>query len=204
MDELFRQTRAVYVNDPIESEAFTKQIAFNVIPHCDVFMDDGATREEWKMAVESRKIKRLRGFAIYLWAAMRALRAYEQPFFEVSWTDGEGHVHEAAMPMLLVSIGNTKRTGGAFYLTPEAVMDDGLLDLAYAEAKSRLGILNLLPRAMTMTGLQGQKGVRFGRLQSARIALRKPVPVHTDGEVLAHEVEKLKVAVQPGRLQVIV
>ena len=56
MDELFRQTRAVYVNDPIESEAFTKQIAFNVIPHCDVFMDDGATREEWKMAVESRKI----------------------------------------------------------------------------------------------------------------------------------------------------
>ena len=56
MDELFRQTRAVYVNDPIENEAFTKQIAFNVIPHCDVFMDDGATREEWKMAVESRKI----------------------------------------------------------------------------------------------------------------------------------------------------
>lgn len=56
MDELFRQTRAVYVNDPIESEAFTKQIAFNVIPHCDVFMDDGATREEWKMVVESRKI----------------------------------------------------------------------------------------------------------------------------------------------------
>ena len=56
MDELFRQTRAVYVNDPIESAAFAKQIAFNVIPHCDVFMDDGATREEWKMAVESRKI----------------------------------------------------------------------------------------------------------------------------------------------------
>lgn len=159
---------------------------------------------EAQVTVESRKIKRLRGFAIYLWAAMRALRAYEQPFFEVSWTDGEGHVHEAAMPMLLVSIGNTKRTGGAFYLTPEAVMDDGLLDLAYAEAKSRLGILNLLPRAMTMTGLQGQKGVRFGRLQSARIALRKPVPVHTDGEVLTHKVEKLTVAVQPGRLQVIV
>jgi aspartate-semialdehyde dehydrogenase len=56
MDELFNQTRSVYVNDPIKKEQFTKQIAFNVIPHIDVFMDDGATKEEWKMAVETRKI----------------------------------------------------------------------------------------------------------------------------------------------------
>jgi aspartate-semialdehyde dehydrogenase len=56
MDELFTQTRGVYVNDPIVKEQFTKQIAFNVIPHIDVFMDDGSTKEEWKMAVETRKI----------------------------------------------------------------------------------------------------------------------------------------------------
>src|SRR5277367_5267614 len=56
MDELFNQTRAVYVNDPIKPEVLTKQIAFNVIPHIDVFMDDGSTKEEWKMAVETRKI----------------------------------------------------------------------------------------------------------------------------------------------------
>jgi aspartate-semialdehyde dehydrogenase len=56
MDELFRQTRGVYVNDPIVKEQFTKQIAFNVIPHIDVFMDDGSTKEEWKMVVETRKI----------------------------------------------------------------------------------------------------------------------------------------------------
>jgi aspartate-semialdehyde dehydrogenase len=56
MDELFNQTRAVYVNDPIVKERFTKQIAFNVIPHIDVFMDDGFTKEEWKMAAETRKI----------------------------------------------------------------------------------------------------------------------------------------------------
>ena len=56
MDELFSQTRSIYVNDPLKSEEFTKQIAFNVIPHIDVFMDDGATKEEWKMAVETRKI----------------------------------------------------------------------------------------------------------------------------------------------------
>src|ERR1700733_5506030 len=56
MDELFSQTRSVYVNDPIKPETLTKQIAFNVIPHIDVFMQDGATKEEWKMAVETRKI----------------------------------------------------------------------------------------------------------------------------------------------------
>ena len=56
MEELFAQTRSVYVNEPLARERFTKQIAFNVIPHIDVFMDDGATREEWKMAVETRKI----------------------------------------------------------------------------------------------------------------------------------------------------
>jgi aspartate-semialdehyde dehydrogenase len=56
MDELFNQTRSVYVNDPLKKEHFTKQIAFNVIPHIDVFMEDGLTKEEWKMAAETRKI----------------------------------------------------------------------------------------------------------------------------------------------------
>ncbi|MDH3920936.1 MAG: aspartate-semialdehyde dehydrogenase, partial [Rhodospirillales bacterium] len=56
MDELFNQTRGVYVNEPVRPEQFTKQIAFNVIPHIDVFMDDGATKEEWKMVVETKKI----------------------------------------------------------------------------------------------------------------------------------------------------
>jgi aspartate-semialdehyde dehydrogenase len=56
MDELFNQTRAIYVNDPVEKTKFTKQIAFNVIPHIDVFMEDGYTKEEWKMTAETRKI----------------------------------------------------------------------------------------------------------------------------------------------------
>ncbi|MES1991486.1 MAG: aspartate-semialdehyde dehydrogenase [Pseudomonadota bacterium] len=56
MDELFEQTRAIYVNDPVEKRKFTKQIAFNVIPHIDVFMEDGYTKEEWKMVVETKKI----------------------------------------------------------------------------------------------------------------------------------------------------
>ena len=56
MDELFEQTRGVFVNDALKKETFTKQIAFNVIPHIDIFMEDGQTKEEWKMQVETCKI----------------------------------------------------------------------------------------------------------------------------------------------------
>nr|AET81390.1 aspartate-semialdehyde dehydrogenase [Sinorhizobium sp. USDA 3496] len=56
MDELFNQTRAVFVADPIESKKFTKRIAFNVIPHIDVFMEDGYTKEEWKVLAETKKM----------------------------------------------------------------------------------------------------------------------------------------------------
>ena len=56
MDELFEQSRAIFVGDAVEPRKFTKQIAFNVIPHIDVFLDDGSTKEEWKMVVETKKI----------------------------------------------------------------------------------------------------------------------------------------------------
>ena len=56
MDELWNQTRGIFVTDPPTPEKFTKQIAFNVIPHIDVFMEDGKTKEEWKMVAETKKI----------------------------------------------------------------------------------------------------------------------------------------------------
>jgi aspartate-semialdehyde dehydrogenase len=56
MEELFNQSRAVFVADPIEPEKFTKRIAFNCIPHIDVFMDSGETKEEWKITAETKKM----------------------------------------------------------------------------------------------------------------------------------------------------
>ncbi len=58
MDELFNQTRGIFTNQPAQNsrENVTKQIAFNVIPHIDVFMDDGSTKEEWKIVAETKKI----------------------------------------------------------------------------------------------------------------------------------------------------
>ncbi len=56
MDELFNNSKAIFVNDPVIPQIFPKNIAFNCIPHIDSFLNDGATKEEWKMAVETRKI----------------------------------------------------------------------------------------------------------------------------------------------------
>src|SRR5579884_2199630 len=56
MDELFAQTKAVFQLGEIETKKFSKRIAFNLIPHIDVFMEDGYTKEEWKMVVETKKI----------------------------------------------------------------------------------------------------------------------------------------------------
>jgi aspartate-semialdehyde dehydrogenase len=56
MDELFAQTKAIFQVDEIVPKKFPKRIAFNVIPHIDVFMEDGYTKEEWKMTVETKKI----------------------------------------------------------------------------------------------------------------------------------------------------
>ncbi len=56
MDELFEQSRNIFVGDSVEPHKFTKQIAFNVIPHIDSFLDDGSTKEEWKMVAETKKI----------------------------------------------------------------------------------------------------------------------------------------------------
>jgi aspartate-semialdehyde dehydrogenase len=56
MDELFNQSRKFYMNDSVEPDVFPKQIAFNVIPQIDKWMDDDRTKEEWKMTVETQKI----------------------------------------------------------------------------------------------------------------------------------------------------
>ncbi len=56
MDELWTQTKGIFVTDEPKPEKFTKQIAFNVIPHIDVFMEDGSTKEEWKLTAETKKI----------------------------------------------------------------------------------------------------------------------------------------------------
>lgn len=158
---------------------------------------------EAQVTVESRKITRLRGFAIYLWAVIRALRQYDQPQFQVAWTDAEGKVHQVDQRSLLVTLGNSRRTGGGFFMTPDAVMDDGLLDMGIARSLSTPKILTLLPQVMAGSH-RNHPAMRFVRCTSVCIATRSPVPVHTDGEIVSVAALALSATVEPGRLTVIV
>lgn len=157
---------------------------------------------EAQVTVESRKITRLRGFAIYLWAVIRALRQYDQPHFQVAWTDEGGAVHEVSQRSLLVTLGNSRRTGGGFFMTPDALMDDGLLDMGIARSLNTPRILALLPKVMAGTH-RDHPAMRFVRCSSVCVATETPVPVHTDGEVLSPEASALSAQVLPGRLRII-
>ncbi len=118
MDELWAQSRAMYVNDPPTVQEFTKQIAFNCIPHIDRFMDDGSTKEEWKMAVETRKIM---GADILVHATCVRVPVFighseaVNVEFELPVTAGEARAALREAPGVVVM--DTREDGG--YITPQ-------------------------------------------------------------------------------------
>ena len=126
MDELYAHTRAVFVADPTTPEQFTKEIAFNCIPQIDRFMDDGSTKEEWKMAVETRKIldPDIQVFAtcvrvpVFIGHAEAVNVEFEQPV-----TAGEARAALRDAPG--VTVVDTREDGG--YITPaESQGDDAV------------------------------------------------------------------------------
>ena len=157
---------------------------------------------EAQVTVESRKIKRLRGLAVYLTAIFKALISYPLPHIDVTWTDETGQSHQVVKEMLMISIGNSRRTGGGFYVTPDAVMDDGLYDMALANALSRLRIMVLLPKVMMGTHT-GDPALTFVRASQIRIASPSALPVHADGEMISYNADILDITIQPKRLEVL-
>ena len=117
MDELFSQTKASFVNDPAAPEHFTKPIAFNCIPHIDIFMDDGSTKEEWKMVVETKKILDPTIAVIATCVRVPVFIGHSEAVvveFEKPVTAGEARAVLRAAPGVVVV--DTREDGG--YITP--------------------------------------------------------------------------------------
>ncbi|MDZ7587768.1 MAG: aspartate-semialdehyde dehydrogenase [Parasphingorhabdus sp.] len=124
MDELFEQSRNIFVGDPAVPTKFTKQIAFNVIPHIDVFLDDGSTKEEWKMVVETKKILdpkiKLNATCVRVPVFVGHSEAINIEFEkELSAKDAQKILREAPGVMLI-----DKREDGG-YVTPVECVGDG-------------------------------------------------------------------------------
>lgn len=162
----------------------------------------GVGFEAW-VTLESYKIKRLRGALLYVVAALRTLRTCPAPFVDATWETANGVTQRRADAALMISIGNSCRTGGGFYLTPDAQLDDGLLDVGVAAAVSRWRILRLLPKALKGTHTS-DPAITMLRCRSIRLACREELPVQVDGEVVTRNADLIEISVQPGRLEVIV
>lgn len=161
------------------------------------FINNSGLGFEAQVNLESRRVQRLRGFLIYLVGVFRALLRYRQPFLRVRW-DGQ----ERAERMLLVTIGNGRRAGGGFWLTPFAEIDDGLLDLGMAKALSRLQILRLLPKAMNGRHVE-DPAFTMVRCREVEIESDIPVPMHTDGEAVIEATRYVRVRVLPRKVRLL-
>lgn len=152
---------------------------------------------EAQVTLESRGIRRLRGFSVYLWAVMKALGKLRCPAFRIRVDDRlvEGR-------RLLVCIGNGPRVGGGFALNPDARNDDGALDVCVVGEMGRLGALRRLPLALK-GGHRGRPWVEMARATEIRVASEEGFPFHADGEVKDTHRKELTVRVVAGALRVI-
>ena len=151
--------------------------------------------------LQSRRIKWLRGQAMYFVAAVRTIIAnYDAPQLTM---ESDGRSHQQRVQML--TIGNGTREGGGFITTPEARVDDGLLDYAMFQPMSRAMMLRLIPEVMR--GTHGRfRQVRMGRVKSLSLRSDRPLLIHADGEVMAdHEdnVRSVEVGIVPATLTLI-
>jgi YegS/Rv2252/BmrU family lipid kinase len=158
---------------------------------------------EAQVTVDSNRIKGVSGPLRYLVAVFKALRYYTSPHMEVHWRNAANEWQRRAHPAFMISMGNSRRTGGLFYVTPDAVMDDGLLDIAIVPHKSKWEVLRLLPK--TFTGAhRNDPTIHFDRCIEIKVQSARPVPVHLDGEVVMEDVNTAHVEILPRRLEIVV
>lgn len=151
-----------------------------------------------QVAYEAQKVPRIFGTAKYAISAFRCLFKYTPEMTQVLFDE-----HKSVGKHNLISIGNGRSAGGGFYLTPKALLDDGLLDVCIARDLSLVETLLVFPFV-----LFGKHGIfkKLTLLKTKRIAISSPrdLFVHVDGEVLAIDQRSIEVELQGLKLGVIV
>ncbi len=149
------------------------------------------------VAAKTAEIRFLTGVPLYLAAVFQTIGKYTPPRFssEIDGKRGESR-------NFLVAIGNGPCAGGGFYLTPDAVIDDGLLDVCLIDPVSIPTILRLMPKVMA--GKHGKaKQVKFIRCRNIRLDSSDQFYVHADGEIVGRNVRFVQVSLNDKVLSVI-
>jgi len=166
---------------------------------CRYFDNSVGIGFEGIVTIESRRITWVRGFLMYTLAVLKTmLWHYRAPHTVVELDD-----ERIERPLMMISIANGRRAGGGFYVAPQAVIDDGLLDICIVEQVSRLEMLQLI--LLFMNGTQATNPhVKMARAQRVTVRCDKGHAVHADGEIVATSAALLAMEILPHKLRVIV
>ena len=151
-----------------------------------------------QVAAESLKLTKLKGLAVYLVAILRALANYKAHPMTVEY-DGT-RIHRR---LLFASPANGRCQGGGFWLTPDALIDDGLLDICLVDKMRLDEIIRHIPKVMEGTHTH-LKQVTMGRARTINVSCAATIPGATDGEVIATDAHSITVETLPGAIEVLV
>jgi YegS/Rv2252/BmrU family lipid kinase len=149
------------------------------------------------VAARTREIRFLSGTPLYVLAVLQTLGKYIPPEFTIL---SESFTRTSRG--LLIAVGNGKCAGGGFYLTPDAAVDDGLLDVCSVDNKNIVQILSLMPRVMRGKH-HNVAGVKLFQEKRLSIAAAEPFYVHADGEIVGAGVRRVEIGVHTSHLSVI-
>ena len=164
------------------------------------FDNNAAIGLEPYVTVIQQRIKRLKGILRYLVATLLAIKDNPQWNMHLEWEEGSYQG-----PVTLVTVGNSPRTGGVFYMTPHADPFDGKLTFVHGNMATRAAILRLLPR--TMKPLEGNyvEHPAIHEISTTRLKVHseQPTPAHADGEVFSSAIQDLEYIIHPQRLPIL-
>jgi YegS/Rv2252/BmrU family lipid kinase len=152
-----------------------------------------------KVGFEAAKMKIKSGISYALGALILVIRYEPSPVIRIRFDE-----NEVTLPAVLVSVVNGRRMGGSFYMGPNALLDDGLLDICYVQHQSsRLKLMKILSHYTK--GTQGQcEGVSFGRAARFHLqAVEGGMAAHCDGETVCYDGKELEITCLPGALRLI-
>ncbi|MEW6511926.1 MAG: diacylglycerol kinase family protein [Bacteroidota bacterium] len=149
------------------------------------------------VAARTRQIRYLSGTTLYVTAVLQTLGRYEPPDFALSMDHTTEHSRN-----LLIAVGNGKCAGGGFYLTPDAEVDDGLLDICVVGEKTIPEILTLMPKVMRGKH-HNVPGVKFFRERHLSVSSDASFFVHADGEIVGENVSTVTLGIRPRCLKIL-
>ena len=162
------------------------------------FDNNSAIGLEPRVTLAQQAMMRIREPPRYILAALKAISSHKPWHAHLTWDDGE---YEG--PLTLLSVGNTRRTGGAFWMTPRAEVDDGYLDFVFAGKLGRLRLLRLLPTTFDGSHVDRPE-ITYLRTTRLTVECDPPTAIHADGELFEMSATRIEFRILPGRLRLIV